>query len=160
MFYSLTFYKKSISGSVYIRNTWDNWHLIPSSRTDISYPARTFNYVDIPGRDGALDITDYLSGKPNLSDRTGTWEFIVVSEYEGETVDSRPWISRKKEVSDFLDGSIIRVVMEDLPGYYYEGRIYTEPNFWKTGQSFSTITISYRLKPYKYNIETGKEAGL
>lgn len=159
MFYSLTFEKK-VNGNSVSKNTWNDWHLIPSSRPDISIPSRNLNFVDIPGRDGSLDISEYLAGRPTLSDRTGSWEFIVVSEYDGKDVDLRSWLVRKNELITFLDGSVMKVRMEELPGYYYEGRVYTEPNSWKTGSNFSTITFAYRLKPYKYNASTGKEAGI
>lgn len=179
MFYSLTFAKDPPSQSIgtaiqydpatgetvvdgvsFSANTWSDWHLIPSSRPDIVLPSKKTNYVDIPGRDGSLDLTNYLTGKPSISDRSGTWEFIVVREYEGVIVDSRSWIERKNEITEFLDGSVINVFYEEMPGYYYRGRVYVDSNGWRTGANYSTITITYRLKPYKINSSTGEEAGL
>lgn len=159
MFYSIRF-DKVIDGVPHPRNTWGDWHLIPSSRPDVNLPSMRTNYVDIPGRNGQLDLSDYLTGGPTYEDRTGSWEFIVVSEYEGKIIDSRPWIERKNEIVDFLNGSEIFVNLENIDHYHYRGRVFVDSGGWKTGQSFSTITLSYKLRPFKYDNDTGEEAGL
>ena len=140
-------------------NSWNNFHLIPSSRPNIANPQRSFKYVDIPGRSGSLDLTTYLTGEtPVYGDRSGTLEFVVISEYEGKIIDNRPWYDRKQELINFFDGRTMRIQLEDDPRYYYEGRITLES--WQTGETYSAITLNYRLKPYKYNIATGQEAGI
>lgn len=159
MFHSI-YFDKMVNGTRIARNTWTDWHLIPSSRPDIQLPSRKMNFVDIPGKDGSLDMSNYLTGRPMFDDRSGTWEFIVVQEYDGKDVDTRSWIVRKNELTDFFDGSFIAVRLEDQPGYFYRGRVYIDANGWKTGPSFSTVTISYRLDPYKKDVNTGEESGL
>lgn len=131
-------------------NTWDNWHLIPSTRPVVAQPNPVYNYVDIPGADGSMDISDYLVGRPTYSDRQGSFEFYVVNDY-GD------WASRRKEIAAFLDGRKLKMHLEDDPNYYYEGRFYFKQ--WTPDASHSRVTIEYRLKPYRY-LSNGKEAGL
>lgn len=57
-------------GEDYI-NTWDYWFLIPSSRPVISPPIERTNFVTVPGRDGNLDYSQSVSGKPTFDNRTG-----------------------------------------------------------------------------------------
>ena len=144
MYHSLVFIDGTKS-----RNTWDNWHLIPSSRPVVSRPNPTYKYVDIPGRDGSLDLTEYLVGGPTYSDCSGSFEFLVANDY-GD------WMDRKTEIASFLDGKKrIRMILEDDPKYYYLGRFYLKT--WSPGDNFSTVTIEYRVEPYKYSNDNGKK---
>lgn len=153
-FHSIIFTKNNVN-----KNTWNDFHLIPSSRPDIAIPARSFKYVDIPGRSGSLDLSDYLTGNNvTYSDRSGTFEFVVIREYAGVVIDGRSWVDRKNELVNFFDGSVMNVKLEDDTSYYYTGRVTVES--WQTGEAFSTITVNYRLQPFKYNSSNGQEAGI
>ena len=145
MYHSLIF----IDGNI-TRNTWDNWHLIPSSRPVVVRPTATYKYVDVPGMDGSLDLTDYLIGRPVYSDRQGAFEFYVANDYGN-------WASRRAEIASFLNGRKMKLYLEDEPQYYYEGRFFFKA--WTPDASHSKVTIEYRVKPYRY-LANGKEAGL
>lgn len=141
MYHSLTFTKGSTS-----RNTWTNWHLIPSSRPTVARPSPAYKYIEIPGMDGSIDISGYLTGKPYYSDCTGSFEFYVANDYA-------VWTELKRILSTFLDGSEMQMVMEDDPDYYYSGRFFMSE--WKSEETNSVITIEYRVKPYKYRVSDG-----
>lgn len=143
MYHSIIFVDGRIS-----KNTWDNWHLIPSSRPVVSRPSINFKYIDIPGMDGSLDVTNYLTGKPSYSDCSGSFEFIVANDY-GD------WPSRKSELSSFLDGREMKMYLEDDPQYYYIGRFSLAA--WNSGANYSTVSISYRVKPYKFRASNGEK---
>lgn len=142
MYHSINFVDGNIS-----RNTWDNWHLIPSSRPVVARPTTNYKYIDIPGTDGSLDITDYLVGRPTYSDCSGSFEFYVENDY-GD------WAARKSELSTFLNGRRMKMILEDDPDYYYMGRFTL--NQWKAGANFSSVTIDYRVEPYKYRSSNGE----
>lgn len=143
MYHSVIFVDGNVS-----RNTWDNWHLIPSSRPVVSRPNVNFKYIDIPGMDGSLDATNYLVGRPTYSDCSGSFEFYVANDY-GD------WASRKAELSTFLDGREMRMFLEDDPQYYYVGRFTARD--WRPGANFSTVSIDYRVKPYKFRASNGEK---
>ena len=46
MYHSITFDNE--------KNTWDDWHLIPSSRPLVAPPSIKSNYVDVAGVDGGF----------------------------------------------------------------------------------------------------------
>ena len=48
MYHSITFGEK---------NTWDDWHLIPSSRPVFNPPVFREKFIDIPGVSGLLDLS-------------------------------------------------------------------------------------------------------
>ena len=139
MYHSITFGDK---------NTWDDWHLVPASRPVFNPPAVKTRYVDIPGADGSIDLTDALTGYPVYENREGTVEFIVVNDY-GQ------WQDRYSEIMGYLHGRSMRAILEDDPGYYYEGRFAVDE--WASEENWSRITIAYNLAPYKHSV--GEDQG-
>lgn len=133
-------------------NTWSNWHLIPSSRPIVPQPSPVYKYVDIPGRNGSIDISDYLTGTVTYSDRKGTFTFYVDN-------DKRSWASRRAELASFFNGRKMKMWLEDEANYYYYGRFFLRE--WRTDASsnYSQVTIEYQVSPYRY-LSNGEEAGL
>ena len=137
------------------RNTWNNWHLIPSSRPVVVPPTPTYKYVDIPGRDGSLDFSDYLIGRPTYGDRSGSFTFYVANEDPNTGRGYGNWASRKQEIAQFLDGKkILKMTLEDDINHYYVGRFYLKD--WNSGEHNSQVVIEYRVKPYKYRESDGQ----
>lgn len=136
MYHSVTFGNK---------NSWDDWHLVPKSRVIFAPPAVKTKYVDIPGANGSLDMTEALTGSPAYENREGTLEFIVVNGYGS-------WADRYSEIMTYLHGKRLSAVLEDDPNYYYTGRFAVDS--WGSDGSWSVITISYNVSPFKYRIGT------
>lgn len=126
-------------------NTWTSWYLIPSSRPVIAPPPVVTKYVEIPGSDGSIDLSDYLIGRPTYGQRTGSLSFEVANGFEY-------WETIRASMAQFLHGKTLKMRLEDDPEYYYEGRFTLGP--WQSGASNSSITLSYNLNPYKLKINT------
>lgn len=122
------------------KNTWDDWHLIPASRPLFNPPPVKTNYIDIPARDGNMDLTEVLTGKPVYNNRTGSWTFYVENGF-------KDWTVLYSEIMVYLHGREFRAVLEDDPGYYYEGRF--QVNSWRSDPNYSMIVIDYNVGPYK-----------
>ena len=134
MYHSVTFGTK---------NTWDDWHLIPTSRPLFNPPSVKTNLIEIPGGDGALDLTTALAGRPLYKNRTGSLEFYVDNDF-------RDWTVLYSEIMVYLHGQKMRAVLEDDPSYYYEGRFAI--NAWKSNKERSSLVIDYDVNPYKKDI--------
>lgn len=104
MYHSITFGTK---------NTWDDWHLIPTSRPVFNPPSVKTNLIEIPGGDGALDLTTALAGRPLYKNRTGSIEFFVENDF-------RDWAVLYSEIMVYLHGQKMRAVLEDDPSYYVQ----------------------------------------
>ena len=124
------------------RNTWNNWHLIPTSRPTFSMPSQKTNSIEIPGNDGAIDLSYALTKYPTFSNREGSFEFIVENDF-------KPWNVLYSEIAAFIHGQRLRCVLEDDPEYYYEGRFWIESWNSNNNGTYSTITIGYSVNPYK-----------
>lgn len=134
MYHSITFGDK---------NTWDDWHLVPTSRPVFAPPEFKKKTIDIPGGNGVLDVSELLTGYPVYENRTGSFEFMVHNGYDD-------WFRIYSDIMDYLHGKTMRAVLEDDPDYFYEGR-YTV-NEWKSDKNYSLITIDYDVSPYKQSV--------
>ena len=122
------------------KNTWDDWHLVPTSRPLVAAPQVKTSFIDLPGADGSLDMTNVLAGRPTYQRRSGSWEFLVMNDYSD-------WTVLYSEIMVYLQGKEFDVILDDDPGYYYTGRLAV--NQWRSDPNWSKIIINYNLDPYK-----------
>lgn len=124
-------------------NTWDDWHLVPSSRPVINPPGLKKTYIDLPGGNGQLDYTEALTGYPLFENREGSLEFYVMNGYQ-------EWIELYSKICNFLHGKRMIMILDDDPDWEYQGRFTV--NNWKSDKDYSKITIDYNVEPYKMAI--------
>ena len=130
-------------------NTWTDWHLIPSSRPSVAHPSVVTKFIEIPGADGVLDLTTYLTGRPVYGQRQGSFSFIVDNDHEY-------WETIRQKIVRTIHGNTILMRLDDDPQYYYEGQF--SVGQWKSGANNSEIEISYQLQPYKMKIQVDGES--
>ena len=98
-------------------NTWTDWGLILTKKTDITPPEIKTNYVDITGMSGSIDLTEALSGEPTFEDRTFSADFCAVDgSYE----------ERKKLLDSIISaihGRKIKIIEPDDADHYFYGRV-------------------------------------
>lgn len=125
------------------KHSYRDWGLILKSRPAISPPSPKTLYIDIPGSDGVLDLTESLTGDVKFENRTITCEFNVI--------DSRKrWSNIYSEILDYLHGQRIKIILDEDPTYYYVGRF--QVNEWKSDKVTSLITIEGNVEPYKSEV--------
>lgn len=122
------------------KNTWDDWHLIPSTRPTINPPKRVDNVITVPGSNTPLDMSGFLAGHPVYSNRTGNLVFEVVNDY-------RDWTIAFKDIGNYLQDRYDRMILEDDPNYYYYGKFLLES--WTPNKNWSEISIAYDLYPFR-----------
>ena len=147
--HSVAFGKVSYNQFEPIVDTWEDWYLVPSSRPTVVQAEPVFKFVDIPGSDFPIDLTTYLSGKPQYGTRKGTLSFLIAN-------GAWHWERIRRDITVALHGKQLQMVLKDDPKYYYNGR-FTVSRF-EPGAQNSTIDIGYQLDPYKIKIvEEGAE---
>lgn len=130
------------------KHSYRDWGLLLKSRPVISPPSPKTVYVDIPGSDGVIDLTESLTGDVKFDNRTIKCEFVVL--------DARNrWSDIYSEIMDYLHGQRMRVRLDEDPTYYYEGRL--QVNEWKSDKVTSTITIEGDVEPYKMEMFSSLE---
>lgn len=138
--HSIDFFGKlSDRGTLNAKNTWRDWHLVPSSKPYVSPAEPQFNLVTIPGSNRILDLTDYLTGSPVYSIRSGDWEFIVDLEY---------WKDSNFAYALFManiHGKKLYCELQDNPEVVYLGRFSISE--FASSQTYPVIKISYKISP-------------
>ena len=153
-YHSITF-QYTVNNTQVSINTWENCRLIPSSRPIVQPPSVNYKYVDVPGRDGSIDLSNYLIGRPTYGDRSGSFSFIVENISTTQWDPDSRWFERKLTLANIFDGQkIMNMILDDDPGYYYLGRFYMKN--WQSGENATTVTIEYRVDPYKYDVTNGQ----
>lgn len=130
------------------KNTWDAWHLIPTSRPVVPPPDPKTNTVEIPGASGSIDMSETLTGYPLYGDRTGSIDFIFVNDFYTLVDYHEDWADVYSDIMSHLHNKTMKMVLEDDPEYYYEGRFKVES--WSSGDHYATVKIGYTVGPYKW----------
>ncbi len=123
------------------KNTWDDWKLLAKERPVFAPPKVKTTYIDIPGGNGSIDLSQSLTGYPIYENRTGSFKFRVMNGYA-------EWQDRYSEIMNYLHGKKMKAVLADDPDYYYYGRFTVDS--WDSGDTWSEITIGYEVEPYKW----------
>lgn len=101
------------------------------------------NFIDIPGGDGSVDLTEAL-GEVRYNDREATITFTVLPEDDFE--------QKKREVSNLLNGvRFNRIIVDKDPDYYWVGRC--KINEYASDKNLHKIVVGAILAPYKLKLD-------
>lgn len=108
------------------------------SKPDIPPAAVKTNYVDIPGGDGDVDLTEAL-GEIKFKSRDCSFTFTALPQDDFE--------EKKKQVSNLLNGKRCRIRLDKDPNYYWEGRCFI--NEYASDKNLHKIVVGAKVAPYK-----------
>ena len=124
------------------KHTFRDFGLIPVSRPVINPPPPNLSFLEVPGMNGSLDLSETVCGAITYADRTGSFEFYVRN--------GRNWVNVYAEIMSYLHGKRLTVTLDDDPAHFYVGRI--SVNQWKSNKNNSFLTLDYQLEPFKYEV--------
>lgn len=105
----------------------------------ISLPDAKTNYIDVPGSNGSLDMTE-IFGHVLYGDREARYVFKYFGSYED-------WAVTVSDFANYLHGRKQKIIMAHDTGYYYMGRLAVD--LAKTNEVMGTVTVTGRMEPYK-----------
>lgn len=114
------------------------------SEVEITPAVPKTNYVDIPGADGALDLTE-ANGEVKYSDRTHKFTLTM---NPADDLSEAAWEAKKTEVSNRLNGRACRITLDKDPDYYWQGRCAVDS--YTSNKRLRQFVVSARVRPYKY----------
>ena len=130
--------------------TFGNFHsardlgLYPTSKPVITAPEVQTSEIEIPGRDGKLDMTEALDGMPHYFNREGTWEFT--------SIGRENWTTAYHRLKNRLHGKKMRIVVDEENDGFYVGRLTVEEPEYDSIKGTAIFTVSGDLEPYKYSL--------
>lgn len=119
------------------------------SGCEISPALPKTNYVDIPGADGSIDLTE-VHGEVKFFDRNCKFTFTMNPMGD---LSETAWTEKKTEVSNILSGKVFKITLDKDSDYYYFGRCSVDE--FRSDKRLRQIVVSAKVKPYKLrHIET------
>ena len=110
---------------------------------DVDPAEPKLNMVEIPGADGAVDMSEQPAGRVVFKTRKITWTFAL---YPGES-----WDLKHRQVSNALNGRKCNITLDTDQEYYYIGRLSVSKH--KVDSVLRQITIVAICQPYKLRQE-------
>ena len=130
------------------KHSYNDFGLLMKTKV-ISPPEVQTKFLEVPMRNGSIDMTDTLTGSVKYKNRPITIKFKILDRYEDV------W-TKVSEVENYLHGDRMKVIFDDDPGFYYVGRLSVKnPSINKNVGTFEVTGI---MEPYKYDasIEDGE----
>lgn len=97
------------------------------------------NLIEIPGADGAVDMSEQPAGRVTYDTRIVTWTFAL---YPGEN-----WDAKHRQVSNVLNGRRCNITLDTDPEYYYQGRLRVKKH--NVDGLLRQIVVEAVCQPYK-----------
>lgn len=111
------------------------------SAVDIPAAKPKLNYIDIPGSDGSIDLTE-VHGDVKYNDRDCKFKFTVP-----KSINDSEWEEIKTKVNNALNGKTFRITLDKDPDYYYSGRC--SINEYAVNKRLRQITVDATVLPWK-----------
>ena len=103
------------------------------------------NYVDVPGRNGALDLSTALTdGEPRYNSRTLE---ATLERSDGTRLDREAAITT---MINWLDGWKMDIFLPDDELHYITGRVHVAKEY--NDPAHAAVTITATVDPWRYNI--------
>lgn len=128
-------------------HSYEDLNLILSAVVIPPAVAKT-NYVDIPGADGEIDLTEAL-GEVKYYDRDGV-KFTLTMNPAGDLSESA-WEAKKTEISNLLNGKRCKVRLDKDPDYYWQGRLSVDE--YLSDRRIRQFVVGAKFAPYKLKNE-------
>lgn len=123
-------------------HSYDDFNLFLSQKR-IGSPSPKTEYVDIPGGDGVLDLTDFF-GETKYNNRQLSFDFST-------NVPQSQFMELFSAIQDAIHGKKMNIVIDEDSGWYYTGRITVSE--WKADKTIGMITVDCECEPYKMKID-------
>lgn len=116
------------------------------AHVEISAPTVRTRYVDVPLRDGKLDLTELLTDDVKYEDR----EIKIDLLYKGSNL-----LMIQSDIANYLHGRRFNIYLDEDASYYYTGR-FTSLSYDVTRYG-GKIHLKAECDPYKYSLISSNE---
>lgn len=130
-------------------HTLDDWGFATGNNNYIGEPEQHTEFISVKGRNGLLDISEALTGRPTFSSRP-------ITIYFGGIRTPRNWDIVISDLRNKIEGKQIKLIFDNDPSYYWIGRCHIEG--FDRIRDLGTFTLSIpKADPYKYRTQEFNE---
>lgn len=125
------------------KHSFKDYGLYPTDKPVIAPPKVRTYMLEVPGRSGSIDLTEVLTGGVVYGDRDGKFSYKYVG-------DRTAWDNLINRIISDLHGRRMNVMLDEQPGYYYNGRLAVGDISFENDCAYVSITGVF--SPYKRGI--------
>lgn len=130
-------------------HTLNDWNLAIGNNNYIGEPKQHTDFISVKGRNGLLDISEALTGRPTYSSRE-------ISISLGGIHEATNWDAIISDLRNKIDGRQIKLIFDNDPSYFWYGRCHIEG--FDRFRELGTFTLSIpNADPYKYRVQEFNE---
>ena len=132
-------------------HTYDDWNLYIVNTDCIGNPEQYTNYVEVPGRNGRLDMSEVLTGRPVYLGR----------KLKIELASARPktmWDATVSYFRNHINGRVCRITFDNDMSYFWRGRVHIDD--FSSAMALGKFTVNVDAEPYKYSIHQSTDPWL
>lgn len=129
------------------KHTYRDWGLEWLGYT-ITSPAPKTKLIEVPGRNGAIDLSESLTGGVCYNNRTLNLQFTNSQDYES-------WHSKYSEIANYCHGKKLKIILDTDPHYYYYGRLTLDE--LQDNNTMGQLNFSVDADPFKYEHITSSD---
>lgn len=126
------------------KHTNYDYGLYVTNTNPVAPPEAKTQHIEVPGRNGNIDITETLTGYTIYGNRE------ITLQLGGKKLENA-WPSFMSNFINEIHGKQVKVIFDDNPDYYYIGRAVVESDYTR-GNRIATFTVTIDAEPYKYEI--------
>ncbi|MBP5309638.1 MAG: phage tail family protein [Lachnospiraceae bacterium] len=141
-----------VEGTDYEFHTLNDWSAYVQNSDCIGDPVQYTRYIEIPGRNGLLDVSEVISGRQIYTSRP----LKIVLAGIREKAD---WDSVISDFRNKINGRICQFIFDNDPGYFWRGRVAIK-NFSSVLSRGSFEIDIPTADPYKYAINSSTDPWL
>lgn len=123
-------------------HTLNDWNYALGNNNYIGTPEMETVYIDVPYRDGLIDASTAMTGRPVYKARPLAFQL-------GGLENRMNWDSVISKIRNEIHGRICRITLDNDPNYYWRGRVYLED--FDRARELGTFVLNIpKAEPYKY----------
>lgn len=133
-------------------HTLDDWGFALGNNNYIAEPEMETTYINVPYRDGYIDASEVISGRPIFKKRELSFTL-------GGMRERHNWDAVISGIRNAIHGKKCKIILDNDRGYYWYGRVYVEgfDRFRGLGQFSLNVP---QADPYKYDVNSSADPWL
>ena len=130
-------------------HTITDWEMAVGNNNCIGAPEQETYYVDVPGANAFLDMSEQLTGEPAYKSRAVSIEL-------GGIRQRRKWDAVISVLRNQIHGRECKLIFDNDIDHYWKGRLYIED--FDRARELGTLKLNMpKAEPYKYDLQSSAE---
>lgn len=144
--------KITVESTMTSYHSYDDWGLYITNTDYIGEPKQYTRYIEIPGRNGKLDLSETIAGRQIYTERS-------INIKLAGTRNKTDWDSIISDMRNDINGKVCQLTFDNDLGYFWRGRVQIKD--FQSALNLGKFQIDVpAADPYKYSTTTSADPWL